>query len=520
MAKLTLDKWIIILTVISAALLQLIDTSIVNVSLIQMMGNLGATLGDISWVVTGYAASNVVMITLSGWLSSKFGRKNYFAASIILFTVASILCGISDNVWELVFFRVIQGIGGGGLLSTAQAILIETFPKEDIGLANAIFGVGVIVGPTIGPALGGYITDNYSWPWIFYINVPIGIIATICTILFIREPAEKMKTGKMDWWAVIFLAVGIGALQVVLEKGEKEDWFETTYITVLTVSAVFGMIAFVWRELVVKHPVVDLGIMRHRSFAVGSIFNFILGFGLFASVFVIPVFAQNILGFTATDTGYLLMPGSMVTGIMMPVVAGVMKKKVSPYLLSGIGFILFFSFTYMLSGLNLSVGEHDFFWPLIIRGIGLGMIFIPLTTISLSGLTGSEIPQGTALSNMIRQMGGSFGTAIMTTFISTRTKFHFETLRDYVSPFDITTQERLQSFKNLFISRGYSAMEATQQALMAMQGAVMKQAQMLTYRDTFLIVGGFFIVCIPLLLLFIGGKKTAKGEQHVEMMME
>lgn len=520
MAKLTIDKWIVILTVISAALLQLIDTSIVNVSLIQMMGNLGATLGDISWVVTGYAASNVVMITLSGWLSSKFGRKNYFAASIILFTVSSVLCGISTNVWELVFFRVIQGIGGGGLLSTAQAILIETFPKEDIGLANAIFGVGVIIGPTIGPALGGYITDNYSWPWIFYINVPIGIIATICTLAFIKEPAEKMKTGRMDWFAIIFLAVGIGALQVVLEKGEKEDWFETTYIIILTVLAVVGLVAFVWRELIVKNPVVDLSIMKHRSFAVGSIFNFILGFGLFASVFVVPVFAQNILGFTATDTGYLMMPGSIVTGIMMPVVANVMKKKVSPYLLSGIGFVLFFIFTFLLSDLNLTVGEHDFFWPLIIRGIGLGMIFIPLTTISLSGLTGKEIPQGTALSNMIRQMGGSFGTAIMTTYISTRTKFHYETLRDHVSSFDITTQDRFQSFKNLFISKGYSVYEATQQALVSMQGAVMKQAQMLTYRDTFLIVGAFFIVCIPLLLLFIGGKKSAPGQQHIEMTME
>lgn len=518
MAKLSFDKWVIILTVISAALLQLIDTSIVNVSLIQMMGNMGATLGDISWVVTGYAASNIVMITLSGWLSAKFGRKNYFAASIILFTVASILCGQSDNVWELVFWRVIQGIGGGGLLSTAQAILIETFPKEDLGLANAIFGVGVIIGPTIGPALGGYITDNYTWPWIFYINVPIGIIATICTILFIKEPAEKMRTGKMDWWAIIFLSVGIGALQVVLEKGEREDWFETQYIVWLTIAAVTGLIAFIWREMVIKDPVVDLRIMKYRSFAVGSLFNFILGFGLFASVFIIPVFAQNVLHFTASETGYLLMPGSIVTGIMMPVVANIMKKRVSPYLLSGVGFFIFFGFTFMLSHLNLSAGKDDFFWPLIIRGFGLGMIFIPLTTISLTSLTGKEIPQGTALSNMIRQMGGSFGTAIMTTYISTRTKFHFETLREYISPNNFYTQQRFEGFKNLFLSKGYSIQEATRQAYASLQGLVIKQAQMLTYRDTFLIVGIFFLVCIPLLLLFIGGKKS--GKQHIEMMME
>ena len=521
MAKLTLDKWIIILTVISAALLQLIDTSIVNVSLIQMMGNMGATLGDISWVVTGYAASNVVMITLSGWLSSKFGRKNYFAASIILFTLASILCGQSHSVWELVFFRIIQGIGGGGLLSTAQAILIETFPKEDLGLANAIFGVGVIIGPTIGPALGGYITDNYSWPWIFYINVPIGIIATICTMLFIKEPAEKMKTGKMDWWAIIFLAVGIGALQVVLEKGEREDWFETQYIVWLTISAVVGIIAFIWRELTVKHPVVDLSIMKYRTFAVGSLFNFILGFGLFASVFIIPVFAQNILNFTATDTGFLLMPGSITTGLMMPMVANLMKKKVSPYLLSGIGFFLFFVFTFMLSHVNLAIGPDDFFWPLIIRGFGLGMIFTPLTTISFADLNGTQIPQGTAMSNMIRQLGGAFGTAVMTTYIATRTKFHVETMREYVSIDNPLTQERFQGLKQLFVSKGYSIYEATRQAYAALQGMVTKQALMLTYRDTFLIVGVFFLVCIPLLLLFIGRKKKpGTGPAHVEMMME
>ncbi|HET7179778.1 MAG TPA: DHA2 family efflux MFS transporter permease subunit [Chryseosolibacter sp.] len=519
MAKLSLEKWVIIFTVVSAALLQLIDTSIVNVSLIQMMGNMGATLGDISWVVTGYAASNVIMITLSGWLSSKFGRKNYFAASIILFTAASILCGQSHNVWELVIFRIIQGFGGGGLLSTAQAILIETFPKEDLGMANAIYGVGVIIGPTIGPTLGGYITDNYSWPWIFYINVPIGIIAAICTMLFIKEPAEKMKTGRMDWLAIIMLTVGIGALQVVLEKGESEDWFETPYIVWLTVASVVGLVAFIWRELVAKHPVVDLGIMRYRSFAVGSLFNFILGFGLFASVFIIPVFAQKILNFTATDTGLLLMPGSIMTGFMMPIVANVMKKKVSPYLLSGIGFLIFFIFTFMLSHLNLSAGPDDFFWPLIIRGFGLGMIFIPLTTISFAGLNGKEIPQGTALNNMIRQLGGSFGTAIMATYITTRTRFHVESMRQHISSYDIISQQRFEGLKNLFLSKGSSLMEATQQAYASLQGMLTKQALMLTYRDTFLIVGIFFLLCIPLLLLFIGGKKSG-AQQHIEMNIE
>jgi DHA2 family multidrug resistance protein len=323
----------------------------------------------------------------------------------------------------------------------------------------------------------------------------------------------------MDWLAIIMLTVGIGALQVVLEKGESEDWFETPYIVWLTVASVVGLVAFIWRELVAKHPVVDLGIMRYRSFAVGSLFNFILGFGLFASVFIIPVFAQKILNFTATDTGLLLMPGSIMTGFMMPIVANVMKKKVSPYLLSGIGFFIFFIFTFMLSHLNLSAGPDDFFWPLIIRGFGLGMIFIPLTTISFAGLNGKEIPQGTALNNMIRQLGGSFGTAIMATYITTRTRFHVESMRQHISSYDIISQQRFEGLKNLFLSKGSSLMEATQQAYASLQGMLTKQALMLTYRDTFLIVGIFFLLCIPLLLLFIGGKKSG-AQQHIEMNIE
>jgi DHA2 family multidrug resistance protein len=323
----------------------------------------------------------------------------------------------------------------------------------------------------------------------------------------------------MDWFAIIALTIGIGAMQVVLEKGEREDWFETTYILVLTIAAVVGLIAFIWRVLVVENPVVDLSIMRHRTFAVGSLFNFILGFGLFASVFIIPVFAQNILGFTATDTGWLLMPGSMVTGLMMPIIGTLMKKRIPPLFFSAVGFMLFFLFTYDLSGLNLNVGPDDFFWPLIIRGVGLGMIFIPLTTLSLADLTGKEIPQGTAISNMIRQLGGSFGTAIMTTMISVRTKVHYDSLKDHVSSYDAIGQQRYEAAKSLFLSKGFSVVDASQQALASLQFAVYRQAQMITYSDAFLIVGGFFIVCIPMLLLFRGGKKN-NNDVPIEMHME
>jgi DHA2 family multidrug resistance protein len=512
--KLGVEKWIIILTVVSAAMLQLIDTSIVNVTLLQMMGSLGATLGDISWVVTAYAAANVVMIAMAGWLSARFGRRTYFAASIILFTLASILCGMATNVWMLVAFRFVQGIGGGGLLSTAQAIIVENFPKEELGLANAIYGLGVIIGPALGPTLGGYITDHLSWHWIFYVNIPVGIVATVMTLLYVKEPADKPHIRGLDWPGIAFLIAGVGALQIVLERGDQEGWFESRYITVLVVVAAIGVVGFIWRELVHDFPVVNLRLLKDRSFAVGSLFNFILGFGLYSSVFIIPLFAQNFLGFSATDTGELMIPGSLATAMMMPIIGKGMQKKISPHLFSGIGFFLFFMSTRMFSGLNTESGAEDFFWPLVVRGVALGMIFIPLTTLSLVGLTGRDIPQGTGLTNMIRQLGGSFGVASMATFIERRSAFHRNILADHITPYDTAAMDRLRRLASAFAARGAQAVEARQKALATLDLLLRKQSALLSYLDSFYAVGFFFLLCIPLLILF--RKKKNQSPEKIE----
>src|SRR6185295_1325546 len=321
MAEVGFRKWIITLTVILAALLELIDTTVVNVSLPQIMGNLGATLEDAGWVVTAYAVANVIILPMSGWLSNRYGRRTYFVFSIVLFTVSSFFCGNAHGFWELVIFRFIQGIGGGGLLSTAQAILIETWPKEQLGMATALFGLGVVVGPTLGPTLGGWITDHYSWPWIFYVNIPLGMIALVLAMNFIRGVKDaSMADQGIDWLGIFLLSISVGSLQTVLERGESEDWFNTTYITVLAFVAGIGLVAFIWRELTYYHPVVDLHILKSRAFSIGIFTTFILGFGLFGSVFIFPVFAQNLLGFTAQQTGELLIPGGLATIIMMPMV--------------------------------------------------------------------------------------------------------------------------------------------------------------------------------------------------------
>jgi DHA2 family multidrug resistance protein len=527
MPQAPVNKWIVVVTVVSAALLQLIDTSIVNVTLTQMMGNLGASLGDISWVVTGYAAANVVMITLSGWLSSKFGRKNYFTASIILFTVSSIFCGTSTSVNELIIFRIIQGIGGGGLLSTGQALLIDTFPREELGKANAIFGMGVIIGPSIGPTLGGYITDHLSWNWIFFINIPVGIVAAILSVLYVKESDHNIKTGKLDWLALLMLIVTIGALQIVLEKGESEDWFETRYITILSISCAVAGVIFIWRQLTVDHPILNLRLLKKRQFAVGTFFSFIQGIGLYASVFVIPVFCQTMLGYTSQDTGIILLPGSLAAGLMMPVVAAIMKRtKIPPVFLAGAGFILFIIFVWQLSGMSLDTGPGDFFWPLILRGIGLGFLFIPLLTITIYPLDNKDVSQGTALTNTVRQLGGSFGIAAATTFISVRNVFHYSRLSEHISMYDEGVYDRYKGFISFFISKGSDAASAQLKAAASLKGAVMKQSMLLTYNDVFLIVGIFFAICVPLLVLFRTSRKKKtdssgeEPEEHMEMIME
>jgi DHA2 family multidrug resistance protein len=439
---------------------------------------------------------------MTGWFANVFGRRNYFIGSMILFTIASFFCGHATNLWELVIFRFIQGAGGGAMLSTSQAILVETFPPEELGLANGLFGLGVVVGPTVGPTLGGWITDSYSWRWIFYVNLPIGVLAVLMALAFLPESKEERKVTAVDWAGIGLLVLGIGSLQIVLERGESEDWFSTQYITVLTVTAILALGGFIWRELTAEHPIVNLRVLKDRSLAVGTLFTFIMGFGLYASVFIFPVFAQNLLGFTAMQTGLILLPGSLATAVMMPVVGKLLQRGVPPQLMNALGFISFFGFTYLLSHSTLSSGRGDFFWPLILRGVGLGLLFVPLTTLALSGLRGKDIAQGAGLTNMMRQLGGSFGIALVTTYIQLHSWTHRTALLSHVSMYDPAVRERIAAVTGGLMSKGSDFYQAQQQAYGALEGAVVQQTFLLTYMDAFRVVGIFFLFCIPLLLLF------------------
>lgn len=333
-----LRRVIITITVVMCSLLEIIDTTIVNVASNTLMGNLGATIGEISWVIASYAIANIIIVPMAGWLSSQFGRKRYFAFSIALFTFSSFMCGNSSGIWELVFWRFIQGLGGGALITTSQTILTEIYPKEKLGMASAFFGMGIILGPTLGPFMGGYIIDHFEWPMLFYVNVPVGILATFLTVIFIKNNPFQVKQSGVDWLGIILLIIGIGSLQFVLEQGERNDWFESRTIVIGFIVATFGLIGFVWRELTTENPVVDLRVFAKGNVATGVFFNFILGAVLFTTVFIIPIFVQRWLGFTATATGLLFIPGALFTGFLMPMIGKLLQKGIPPKYLIAFGF--------------------------------------------------------------------------------------------------------------------------------------------------------------------------------------
>ncbi len=495
---------IVTITAIFCALLEIVDTTIINVALNEMRGNMGATLSEIGWVITAYAIGNVIVVPLTSFFSQQFGRREYFAASILLFTICSFLCGNASTLWELVLFRFLQGIGGGALLVTSQTIITEAYPVEKRGMAQALYGLGVIVGPTLGPPLGGYIVENYSWPYIFYINIPVGIIAFMLTLQYIRSPkyGEKQSASQIDWWGIVFLAMAVGSLQYVLERGQEDDWFNDHLILMLSVVCVLSIYLFIWRELTCKRPIVELRVLKNGNLGVGTILSFILGFGLYGSTFIIPLYTQNNLGWTAYQSGLLMVPASLMTAFMMPVIGQLLQRGVQQKYLAALGMFLFFVFCiWGYKILTPDTGEGAFFWMLMLRGIAMSMLFIPISTLSLSTLRGKEIGQGAAFTGMMRQLGGSFGIALITTFMTRQNALHRNELIGHISPENPAFQQKYQGMVANFMHHGMAPNQAQAAALKALDGSVMSQASVLSYMDVFLYIGVLFLVCVPFILM-------------------
>lgn len=503
---------IITITAVVCALLEIVDTTIVNVAINDMRGSLGATLNEVSWVITAYAIANVIIVPMTSWLSQQFGRTNYFAVSIILFTFSSFLCGNATSIGELIIFRFLQGLGGGALLVTSQTIITEIYPLEKRPMAQAIYTLGVIVGPTLGPPLGGYIIEHYAWPYIFYINIPIGIIAALLTMAYVKSPkyAEKRKASEVDWLGIGLLTMAVGSLQYILEKGQEDDWFSSNTIVVLSVLAVLGTFFFIWRELTYKYPVVELRVLKNSNLRIGVVLSFIMGFGLYGSTFVIPLYTQSILGWNAQQAGLLMVPSTLVVAFMMPIVGQLIQRGVSQKLLISGGMAIFF--IYCIGSYKIitpSTSGDNFFWVLMIRGVGLGFLSVPVAVMSLSTLKGPQIGQGAAFSGMMRQLGGSFGVALISTFISRQNMKHRSNLVSKLNIYDPDVQQRVAGLKAGFIAKGMPPNTAEASAHKLLEGSVTLQSTVLSYMDVFLWVGVMFLACVPIVIFFV---KTSKNK--------
>jgi DHA2 family multidrug resistance protein len=442
---------------------------------------------------------------MSGWLSGYFGRKRYLTGSILLFVAASFLCGAARSLDALVLWRVVQGIGGGALLSTAQATLFEAFPPEEVGIGQAMFGVGVMVGPTIGPTLGGWIVDNYNWPWIFYINVPLGILAAIMTVTYVKDAVHQERAKKIDVGGFALLALCVGSLQFMLEKGDRYDWFDSRFITGLAVTSALSAILLVWRELTIDEPIINFRVLKSRQLTAGVLIAAGLGLALYGSLFVLPVFLQNLHGLTANQTGMVILPGALAAAFTMGIV-GKNANRLDARATVAVGALLFFASMWMLARMTLASGPDETFWPLILRGVGLGLIFVPLTNSTMAELSNAELAQGTGMFNLTRQLGGSLGIAMMATLLTRFTTQKRALIGEHVTTTDPATLSRWDSITRGLIGRGINPITAKQQALALLDHQVQAQASVLAFSRIYILSGAILVAALPLLLLFRTGK--------------
>jgi DHA2 family multidrug resistance protein len=507
----TTSRGLIAFTVMLPTLIEIIDTSVVNVSLDHIRGSLSAGYDEATWTITAYLVSNAIVIPMASWLARLIGRKNYQVASIALFTFSSFMCGSSWSLTSLVFFRVLQGIGGGGLVPISQSILLESFPREKHGQAMAIFGLGAMVGPIVGPLLGGWITDTLTWRWIFYINIPIGIVAIIMNIIVIQDPPYmKRQKMKIDYWGLLFLSVGLGALQFVLDKGENEDWFGSKLIVALAVLAAVSLVFLVVNEYYSDQPIVNLKLFKDRTFTSGATVMFFVFMNLFGSIVLLPIFLQSLMGYTSYDAGLVLGPGGAATLLAMPLV-GRFVGRVNPKRFLVLGIIVCGMSTYLMSKFNLTADFWTFVWPRVVLGLGMGMTFIPLTTLTLSHIPKEHMTEATSLYNLLRNLGGSVGIAFTTTMLSRRSQFHQTRLVEHLSQLDPGYVMAKSKIAAALASKGIPPSGADG----VLYRELARQSSTLAFTDAFLIIC-ILILCMLPLVLTMHWQKPAAGAPPVD----
>lgn len=498
-----INKWLITITVMLPTIMEIVDTSVANVALPHMKGSLNAGTDEITWVLTSYLVANAVVLPMTGWLSRMFGRKRFLITCISLFTLASFLCGAAPNLGSLIFFRILQGAAGGALIPNSQAILMETFPPKEQGMAMAIFGIGAMFGPIIGPALGGYVTDQLNWRWIFYINFPIGVIAVIMAAAFLVDPdylKHKQKIS-IDYWGLALLVLGFGSLQLVLDKGHQEDWFASGFIISFALISFFSLIALIVTELRHPHPIVNLRLFKHVSYSAGNFLMFVFGFCLYSAIMLIPLFLQTLMGYDATRAGMVLAPGGVVTLCIMPFVGAALSRGVQGRYIVFCGLCIGGISMFIMQGFTLEASYWDFVWPRMVLGLGLGMIFVPLSTTTLSAIPKPEMGNAAGMFNLLRNIGGSVGIAVSATLLQRYSQFYQNVLVAHANPMNPLYQEKIAALTQAAINSGVPPSEAEQTALGILYRSIQQQAGMLSYNHIFWIIGIAFFSVIPFLLL-------------------
>ena len=498
------NPWLIALTVMSATFMEVLDTSVANVALPHIAGNLSATTEEATWVLTSYLVSNAIVLPITGWLGNFFGRKRLLILCISLFTLASALCGIAPSLGMLVVARILQGVGGGAMLPIAQSILLESFPPAKRGVATAVFALGVVVAPILGPTLGGWITDNYSWRWIFYINLPVGIFAILMARVFIEDPPyiKNARVEKIDFLGFALLAVGLGALQIILDKGQQDDWFEAVWLRWAAFISAGALVAFVFRELTTDHPIVDLRILKNRNFTIGIGLMALVGGVLYGTTAALPIFLQNLMGYPALQSGLALSPrgiGAFFTTLLI----GRLVGRVPNRLLLTIGFSVLAYSSFLLARINLSIDINAVIWPSVLNGIAISFIFVPLTTVTMGHLAQQQMANAAGIFNLMRNLGGSVGIAAVTTILARQSQVHQSLMVSHLTPFDPAYQQQLAATKAALASQSGSWL-AIAQAHALIYGKLIQQATLWAFVENFRLFGLLSLVCVPLVFLFKG----------------
>jgi DHA2 family multidrug resistance protein len=505
------NPWIVATAVMFATFMEVLDTTVVNVSLPHIAGSLSASVDEATWVLTSYLVANAIILPMTGWLANYFGRKRMLQAAVFGFTAASFLCGMAQTLPMLIFFRIVQGATGGALQPLSQAVMLEAFPPQDRGKAMAFWGLGIVVAPMLGPVIGGYLTDNFSWRWVFYINLPVGLASIVMTRLFIFDPPyiRRRSTG-IDYWGIGLLAVGVGALQIVLDKGQEEDWFASNLMAALGVVAVAGIAIFVIHEIRARDPVVHLRVFQVRTYSAGVFLMTVLGFVLYGSMLLVPIFLQTLLGYPALDAGIAMAPRGLGSFLMMPVV-GTVLGRFDPRKVLAVGLVGASYTLYSLSRLNLNAGYWDIFWPQFIQGASLAMTFVPLTTATMDPIPREGMGNATSMFNLMRNIGGSMGIASATTFLFRRQQLHTHLLAADVNPYSPRTQVFLKGVQSTMISHGADPHTAVSQSYGVIWGMVERQASMQAFVDTFRAMAVVFLLMLPLLFIMKRPKHSRGG---------